>query len=106
MSAAVLQDGKYVLGGMPVFEREGKATLENGTIAGSTTDMLKELGVWMDSCGLSMEEILPCMTSNPAKAVHMEDKIGSIETGKAADLVVISPRREIRAVYKNGIRRA
>lgn len=105
MSAAGLQDGEYVLGGLPVFVREGKATLKDGTIAGSTTDMLKELGVWMDSCGLGMEEILPCMTINQARAVHMEDKIGSIEEGKAADLVVISPAREIRAVYKNGVRK-
>lgn len=105
MSAAGLQDGEYVLGGLPVFVREGKATLKDGTIAGSTTDMLKEMGVWMDSCGLGMEEILPCMTINPAGAVHMEEKIGSIEEGKAADLVVISPAREIRAVYKNGVRR-
>lgn len=105
MSAAGLQDGEYVLGGLPVFVREGKATLENGTIAGSTTDLLKEMGIWIDDCGLSMEEILPCMTMNQARAVRMEDKIGSIEAGKAADLVVISPKREIRAVYKNGVRR-
>lgn len=105
MSAAGLQDGEYVLGGLPVFVREGKATLENGTIAGSTTDLLKELGVWMDVCGLSMEEILPCMTINQARAVRMEDKIGSIEAGKAADLVVMSRKREIKAVYKNGVRR-
>lgn len=105
MSAAGLQDGEYVLGGLPVSVREGKATLASGTIAGSTTDMLKELGVWMDVCGLAMEEILPCMTSNQARAVRMEDKIGSIEAGKAADLVVISQKREIKAVYKNGLRR-
>lgn len=105
MSAAGLQDGEYVLGGLPVFVKEGKATLKDGTIAGSTTDMLKEMGVWMDQCGLSMEEILPCMTIHQARAVHMEDRIGSIESGKAADLVIISPDREIKAVYKNGIRR-
>ncbi len=105
MSAAGLQDGEYVLGGLPVFVKEGKATLKDGTIAGSTTDMLKEMGVWMEKCGLSMEEILPCMTIHQARAVRMEDRIGSIEAGKAADLVVISPEREIRAVYKNGVRK-
>ncbi len=105
MSAAGLQDGEYVLGGLPVFVKDGKATLKDGTIAGSTTDMLKELGVWMEQCGLSMEEILPCMTINQARAVHMEDKIGSIEEGKAADLVIMSEKREIKAVYKNGVRK-
>lgn len=105
MSAAGLQDGEYVLGGLPVYVKEGKATLKDGTIAGSTTDMLKEMGVWMDQCGLTMEEILPCMTIHQAGAVRMADKIGSIECGKAADLVVISPEREIRAVYKNGVKK-
>ena len=105
MSAAGLQDGEYVLGGLPVYVKEGKATLKDGTIAGSTTDMLKEMGVWMNQCGLTMEEILPCMTIHQAVAVRMEDKIGSIECGKAADLVVISPEREIRAVYKNGVKK-
>lgn len=105
MSAAGLQDGEYVLGGLPVYVKGGKATLKDGTIAGSTTDMLKEMGVWMDQCGLTMEEILPCMTIHQAGAVRMADKIGSIECGKAADLVVISPEREIRAVYKNGVKK-
>lgn len=105
MSAAGLQDGSYVLGGLDVTVKNGKATLEDGTIAGSTTDMLREMGVWMDVCGLSMEEILPCMTLHQAKAVHMEDKIGSIAVGKAADLVVISPEREIISVYKNGVKK-
>ncbi len=105
MSAAGLQDGSYVLGGLPVTVKGGKATLADGTIAGSTTDMLKEMGVWMDQCGLSMEEILPCMTLHQAKAVHMEDRIGSIAVGKAADLVVLSPERDVTAVYKNGIRK-
>ena len=106
MSAAGLQDGEYVLGGLPVNVKEGKATLKDGTIAGSTTDMLREMGVWIEKCGLSIEEILPCMTINQARAVRMDHKIGSIAKGKAADLVIISPAREIRAVYKNGIRKA
>lgn len=105
MSAAGLQDGEYVLGGLPVYVKEGKATLKDGTIAGSTTNMLAEMGVWMEKCGLGMEEILPCMTIHQARAVHMEDKTGSIEIGKAADLVVISPEREIKAVYKNGVKK-
>lgn len=105
MSAAGLQDGEYVLGGLPVFVREGKATLKDGTIAGSTTDMLKEMGVWIEKCALTMEEILPCMTHNQARAVHMEEQIGSIEIGKAADLVILSPKREIKAVYKNGVKK-
>lgn len=105
MSAAGLDDGEYVLGGLPVHVKDGKAALFDGTIAGSTTDMLKEMGVWMDVCGLRMEEILPCLTSHQAKAVRMEDKIGSIAAGKAADLVIISPERAVRAVYKNGVRK-
>jgi 5-methylthioadenosine/S-adenosylhomocysteine deaminase len=38
---------------------------------------------------LSAEEALALATINGARALHMEDKIGSLETGKRADIVVV-----------------
>ncbi len=104
MSAAGLEDGEYILGGQQVFVKDGRAALADGTIAGSTTDMLKELNVLLDKCALSLEEIIPCLTSHPARAIGMEDRIGSIAVGKAADLLILDADRKVKAVYKNGIR--
>ncbi|RFM30637.1 amidohydrolase [Deminuibacter soli] len=40
--------------------------------------------------GLTEEEAFKMVTLNPAKALHVEDKVGSIKTGKDADLVLWS----------------
>ena len=38
---------------------------------------------------LSVEEALAAHTINAARAIHMEDRIGSIEVGKLADFAVL-----------------
>jgi len=38
--------------------------------------------------GLSEEEAFKMVTLNPAKALHVADRVGSIKTGKDADLVL------------------
>ena len=40
--------------------------------------------------GVTEEEALKMVTLNPAKALHVADKVGSIKTGKDADIVVWS----------------
>jgi Imidazolonepropionase and related amidohydrolases len=40
--------------------------------------------------GMSEEDALKMVTINPAKALHVDDKVGSIKVGKDADLVVWS----------------
>jgi imidazolonepropionase len=43
--------------------------------------------------GLSLEEALAAITMNPACSLQLESEVGSLETGKRADLVVLrSPR--------------
>ncbi|MFC1851098.1 amidohydrolase family protein [candidate division CSSED10-310 bacterium] len=43
----------------------------------------------LSKIGFSNAEILRCATLNNAKILHMSDKIGSIDKGKLADLVVV-----------------
>lgn len=45
---------------------------------------------WGDSYGISREEALRAVTMGGAYRLNMEDKIGSIEVGKLADLAVLS----------------
>lgn len=101
MSAAGLKDGEYELGGMKVYVQDRKATLHDGTIAGSTItvfDALKNIIKF----GVDIPTAILSATLLPAKAIHAEDKIGSIEVGKAADLLVVSPQFDLDTVILKG----
>lgn len=56
----------------------------------------------MQRIGFSNLEILRCATINSAKILHMKDKIGSLENGKYADMVVLdkNPLDDIRTLRK------
>lgn len=88
MRAAGLPDGEYELGGQPVFVKNGQARLADGTIAGSTTDMLQEVKNLL-SWGVPFEQVIRSATINPAREIHEDHRIGSIEEGKLADLAVL-----------------
>ena len=36
-----------------------------------------------------VQDVIPLMTANPAKALRMDDRKGSIEVGKDADMVLL-----------------
>ena len=74
------------------------------TIAGSTTNLHKELFNFMEFTGRSLEESLATVTKNPAECVGLYDRKGSIETGKDADFVVMDKSGNIKEVYANGER--
>jgi imidazolonepropionase-like amidohydrolase len=70
----------------------------------------RELELFVDA-GISPADTLRIATQNGSKFVYREDQIGTIETGKIADLVVLSANplddirntRKIVSVVKAGI---
>jgi imidazolonepropionase-like amidohydrolase len=57
--------------------------------------------------GMSREDALKCVTINPAEILNLQDRIGSFEPGKDADIVVWSDHpfdfySEVTEVYING----
>jgi len=101
--AAGLPDGNYHLGVNDVVVVDGDAKLvSNGTRAGSTLTQdvaLKNMLKWLPN---SLEEIIPTLTENPARAMGLWDRKGSIETGKDADLVLLNENADIVHVFARG----
>ena len=89
MRACGMPDGEYSLGGQKVFMNGGKATLEDGTIAGSAT-VLAECVRRAVSFGVKLESAIKAATINPAKSADLYDVVGSLKEGKQADVVVLS----------------
>ena len=56
------------------------------------------------SLGIPLEEIAVMASYNPAKALGVADRLGSIDIGKQADLIVCDDRLNIRAVFVDGVR--
>ena len=96
-----MPEGKYELGGQDVFLKGGVARLEDGTIAGSASNLYDCL-LTVIGCGIPREQAIRAATILPARELGCAEKIGSIEPGKFADFVVCSPALERRAVYLGG----
>ena len=103
--AAGLPDGNYHLGVNQVVVEKGDAKLaSDGTRAGSTLTQDRALRNLLSFTGLSLEEIRPVLTENPAKLIGVYDRKGSIEDGKDADLVVLDEQNQVADVFLQGIR--
>ena len=101
LRCAGLTDGHYDLAGQPIVVKDGKATLLDGTIAGSSTNLLDELKNVV-SYGMPLEAAVTAMTEAPARAIRMFDTIGSLDVGKCADLLVLDEGLNLKAVFIDG----
>lgn len=73
MAAAGLNDGVYQLSGQPVYVRNGRATLENGTIAGSCMSLLDHVKTAL-RWGISVDKIIHSASTLPYKILGLENK--------------------------------
>lgn len=89
MMATGMEDGDYSLGGLPVKVKGNLATLADGTIAGSATNLMDCMRTAV-SMGIPFETAVRCATYNPAKSIGVDDVCGSIEAGKLGDCVLLS----------------
>ncbi len=90
--ASGLPDGSYKLGVNDVIVEEGDAKLPNGVRAGSTLTTGTALKRLIEFTGASMEDVLPLLTMNPATLIGEEKRIGSLEVGKDADILILEKR--------------
>lgn len=101
MQAAGLPDGAYSLGGLSVQVSGGRASLSDGTIAGSTTDVFSAM-VHAISFGVPKEEAVLSASRIPAESIGMEDRIGSIAEGLYADFLLTDKEFHLKEVCIRG----
>ncbi|MEG0074806.1 MAG: N-acetylglucosamine-6-phosphate deacetylase [Eubacterium sp.] len=101
MMATGLSDGEYSLGGQAVHVSGNLATLADGTIAGSATNLMDCLRKAV-SFGIPLESALKMATVNPAKVLGETDVIGSLEPGKLANIVLLDKDLNVVKVIVKG----
>ncbi len=104
MMATGMPDGKYALGGQPVEVSGPRATLRDGTIAGSVTNLFDCFRTAVLDMGIPLEWALLAATRNPARSLGIEAEVGSIAPGKYADCLLLDRDLNIKAIFKRGKR--
>ena len=100
LRCAGMPDGGYELGGQPIVVKDHKATLLDGTIAGSSISLMDAVRNVV-KFGLPLEAAVYAASTAPAQAAKLQG-IGSIEAGNLADLVVLDQELNIKAVFIDG----
>ena len=102
MRATGLEDGTYDLGGQDVTVRGNVATLADGTIAGSVTDLAACVQHAVTAMNIPLEQALTAATITPAKAIGIDSERGSLAAGKTADIVVLDASLNVKHVILRG----
>lgn len=101
MAATGLNNGKYKLGDLDVIVSNSVATLNDGTLAGSTMniyDMMQNL----ISIGVDAEKAIASVTQIPAESVNIDNICGLIKVGRNADLVILNSDFTIDKIIFDG----
>lgn len=101
MRCAGMPEGQYELGGQPVWMKAGKATLADGTLAGSSIHLMDGLKNAV-KFGIPLEQAVMAATGTPAQAIGMEQEIGCIRPGARADLLILNENLDLEKVIIGG----
>ena len=88
MRAGCMKAGNYELGGQKVIVKSGAAKLQDGTLAGSVLTLNKAVKNILEHTELEIYEAVAMASLIPAKVINIDNKKGSLEVKKDADIVI------------------
>jgi len=102
LPAGGLPYGEYTLGGAKIIYKDIVCRLEDGTVAGSVLHL--NHGVWnvYKNSNIPLYECVNCASLNPATAIGMADRKGSLEVGKDADIIITDNEFEVKKTIIRG----
>lgn len=107
MRAAGMPEGKSVLGsladGQEVIVEDGVAKLmDRSAFAGSVATADRLVRTMVNIAGCTVCEAVRMITVNPAKVMGFQDRKGSLEPGKDADIVVFDDNINVKRTIISG----
>lgn len=107
MRGAGMPEGPSILGpidaGMQVLIEDGVAKLpDRSAFAGSVATADRLIRTMMDLAGVSMTDAVKMMTATPARILKVSDRIGTLDIGKDADIIIFDDRINIKQVMIKG----
>jgi N-acetylglucosamine-6-phosphate deacetylase len=102
MRAAGQPDGDYDLGGQTATVCNGRATLADGALAGSITNLADEVKNLVREVDIPLESAVRMASSNPADSVGAGDRKGRLAPGYDADMVALDGDLAVRQTILRG----
>jgi N-acetylglucosamine-6-phosphate deacetylase len=101
VAPAGLGDGEYRVWGETITVEGGRTRNERGSIAGSVISMRDAVRT-ARALGLAETDVARVASLNPARLLGMDSELGSIETGKRADLAALDADGRVRLTLIGG----
>jgi N-acetylglucosamine-6-phosphate deacetylase len=99
---AGVPNGSYKDGDRTIVKDDLQAYVVDGTLIGSVAPMNLCVANMVRSVGSSLVDAVKMATLNPAAVIGVDDRKGSLEPGKDADLVVIDEEVEVYITMVRG----
>lgn len=102
MAAMGMSPGEYALGDFQVRVDDSSARLPDGTLAGCILSLDAILRAFRSMTGASLPDTLATVTTTPAATLALDNRIGRIAPGLAADFVLMGPDLSIVETFIAG----
>lgn len=107
MAAAGASDGEYRLGALDVTVTRGEAMLSGtDTLAGSTLTQDSALAKAIGLARIDPVTAVRALTVSPARALGLDERLGYLRPGYAADAVLLDDEWRATTVFADGLRLA
>lgn len=95
-------DGEYEMGGQMITVKGMEARLPSGSLCGSRLTLIQAVQKACSFAKLSLCDAVRAASLIPARSIGVDNEYGSIEVGKAADLVAIDSQFQVARTYLGG----
>ncbi|MEV6769161.1 amidohydrolase family protein [Nocardia sp. NPDC051030] len=106
MAAAGEPDGRYHLGSLDVVVKDGVSRIYDpdgeGAIAGGTASASDVLRRTVFHAGVDLTAAATAAAATPARLLGRADRVGALQPGMQADVLVTDPQLNPLTVYKDG----
>lgn len=103
VAAAGADIESFIFVGKKVTVKNGKCYDEFGALGGAAVTMIESIRNVVQFANISLNEAIRMSTLYPAKAIGLEDKLGSLEEGKIANLTIFDNQFNVKGTAVNGV---
>ena len=88
--------------GKTIYVKDGRCYDGNGTIAGASITMMESIKNAVEYVEIPLAEAIRMSNLYPARAIGVDDRLGSVEAGKVANLAVFTNDYHVIGTVVNG----